>query len=87
MANTIPACFWALYHLLSQPEALQVVQQQVQDILNLSKVEFSSDRDVVISREQLDKLLYLGRLIRCPARTQTVLCEPPDLTCVHRGRH
>uniref|UniRef100_A0A3Q3XJH8 Uncharacterized protein n=1 Tax=Mola mola TaxID=94237 RepID=A0A3Q3XJH8_MOLML len=63
VANTIPTCFWALYHLLSQPEALQAVQQEVHDILNLSKVEFSSDRDVVLSREQLDKLLYLGTAI------------------------
>lgn len=60
MGNTIPACFWSMYYLVSHPEALEVVRQEIHDVLTLSGVEFSGDRDVVLSREQLDKLLHLG---------------------------
>lgn len=60
MANTIPACFWATYHLVSQPEALRAVRQQIHEVLSLSGVKVSGDKDVALSREQLDKLSYLG---------------------------
>lgn len=60
VANTIPASFWALYHLVSHPEALQVVRQQIHDVLELSGVQFNTDRDVTLSKDQLDQLLYLG---------------------------
>lgn len=67
VANTIPASFWTMYHLVSHPEALQVVRQEIHDVLNLSGVEFSNDKDVTLSREQLDKLLYLGTSVHsCP---------------------
>uniref|UniRef100_A0A3Q3J6P2 Cytochrome P450, family 7, subfamily B, polypeptide 1 n=1 Tax=Monopterus albus TaxID=43700 RepID=A0A3Q3J6P2_MONAL len=59
VGNTAPAAFWAMYHLVSHPEALKLVRQEVHDVLRLGQVEFSSDRDVTLSREQLDKLLYL----------------------------
>lgn len=60
MANTIPACFWTLYHLLTHPAALRLVRQEILDVLELAGIQFSSDRDVTLSREQLDQLLYLG---------------------------
>lgn len=63
VANTIPACFWSMYNLVSHPDALQVVRQQILDILNLSGVEFSTDKDVTLSKEFLDKLLYLGQAL------------------------
>ncbi|XP_038575110.1 cytochrome P450 7B1 isoform X2 [Micropterus salmoides] len=63
VGNTVPATFWAMYYLVSHPEALQVVRQEIHDVLRLSGVEFSRDRDVTLSREQLDKLLYLESAI------------------------
>lgn len=63
VANTIPACFWSMYNLVSHPDALQVVRQQILDILNLSGVEFSTDKDVTLSKDLLDKLLYLGQAL------------------------
>lgn len=60
VGNTAPATFWAMYYLVSHPDALQVVRQELHDVLTLSGVDFSSDRDVTLSREQLEKLLYLG---------------------------
>lgn len=60
VANTIPACFWSMYNLVSHPDALQVVRQQICDVLSLSGVEFSADKDVTLSKDLLDKLLYLG---------------------------
>lgn len=65
VANTIPACFWSMYNLVSHPDALQVVRQQIVDVLNLSGVEFSSDKDVSLSKDLLDKLLYLGEPLDC----------------------
>lgn len=61
VANTIPACFWSLYNLVSHPDALQVVRQQIVDELKLRGDEFSPDTDVTLSRDLLDKLLYLGK--------------------------
>ncbi|XP_051250362.1 cytochrome P450 7B1 [Dicentrarchus labrax] len=63
VGNTIPASFWAMYYLVSHPEALEVVRQEVLDVLNLSGVEFNRDKDVTLSREQLEKLLYLESTI------------------------
>lgn len=60
VANTIPACFWSMYNLVSHPDALQVVRQQIVDVLSLSGVEFGADKDVTLSKDLLDKLLYLG---------------------------
>eukprot|EP00066_Takifugu_rubripes_P026144 XP_011615410.1 PREDICTED: LOW QUALITY PROTEIN: 25-hydroxycholesterol 7-alpha-hydroxylase-like [Takifugu rubripes] len=59
VANTIPACFWSMYNLVSHPDSLQVVRQQILDELKLSGVQFSTDTDVTLSRDLLDKLLYL----------------------------
>ncbi|XP_041804861.1 cytochrome P450 7B1 isoform X1 [Chelmon rostratus] len=63
VANTVPATFWAMYYLVSHPEALEVVRQEIHDILNLSGIEFSTDKEVMLSRQQLDKLLYLESTI------------------------
>lgn len=60
VANTVPACFWATYNLVSQPEALRAVRRQIHEVLSPSGVEASGVKDVTLSREQLDKLTYLG---------------------------
>ncbi|KAM3604283.1 uncharacterized protein V6R79_008909 [Siganus canaliculatus] len=63
VGNTIPATFWALYHLVSHPEALEVVQQEILNLLKTSGIEFSRDKDVRLHRDQLDQLLYLESAI------------------------
>nr|XP_046263244.1 cytochrome P450 7B1 [Scatophagus argus] len=63
VANTVPACFWAMYYLVSHPVALEVIRQEILDMLNVSGVEFSRDKDVKLGREQLDKLIYLESAI------------------------
>ncbi|XP_071346402.1 cytochrome P450 7B1 [Trachinotus anak] len=63
VGNTVPATFWAMYYLVSHPEALEVVRQEIHDVLRHSGVEFSSDRDVTLSKEQLEKLLSLESAI------------------------
>lgn len=60
VGNTLPATFWATYYLVSHPEALQAVRQEILDVLRDDGVEFSTDNDVNLSKEQLDKLIYLG---------------------------
>uniref|UniRef100_A0A672I302 Cytochrome P450, family 7, subfamily B, polypeptide 1 n=1 Tax=Salarias fasciatus TaxID=181472 RepID=A0A672I302_SALFA len=64
LGNTVPATFWAMYYLVSHPEALQVVRQEIQEVLSLSGVEFSSDTNVKLHREQLDKLRCLESAIK-----------------------
>lgn len=59
-ANTIPACFWSLYNLVSHPDALQEVRQQILHVLKVNGIEFNPDRDVTLGRDLLDQLLYLG---------------------------
>uniref|UniRef100_A0A8C2ZSR6 Cytochrome P450, family 7, subfamily B, polypeptide 1 n=1 Tax=Cyclopterus lumpus TaxID=8103 RepID=A0A8C2ZSR6_CYCLU len=63
VGNTVPATFWALYYLLSHPEDLQVVRQELQFVLRLSRVQFSRDRDVRLDRDQLEQLVYLESAI------------------------
>lgn len=62
VGNTLPATFWATYDLVAHPEALQVVRQEILDVLRASGVEFSPDRDLLLSRDQLDQLVFLGML-------------------------
>lgn len=98
VANTVPASFWALYHLVSHPAALQVVRQEILDVLKLSGVQFGGDRDVMLSREQLDRLLYLGRyghpspghvqaligrLMRPSVHREQHQREPASVLCLH----
>ncbi|KAM9321798.1 cytochrome P450 7B1 [Pholidichthys leucotaenia] len=64
VGNTVPATFWTTYYLVSHPEALDVVRQELENVLRESGVEFSTDRDVVLSRELLEKLLYMESAIK-----------------------
>ncbi|XP_022066936.1 cytochrome P450 7B1 isoform X2 [Acanthochromis polyacanthus] len=64
VGNTVPATFWALYHLVSHPAALQAVRQEIQDVLQQDGVGWNRDGDVTLSRQQLERLLYLESAIR-----------------------
>ncbi|MEQ2200991.1 hypothetical protein XENOCAPTIV_005900, partial [Xenoophorus captivus] len=59
VGNTVPATFWATYFLVSQPEALKMVRQEIVEVLRDSGIKFSTDKDVMLSKEQLDKLIFL----------------------------
>ncbi|KAJ4919624.1 hypothetical protein JOQ06_023021, partial [Pogonophryne albipinna] len=59
VGNTVPVCFWVLYFLLRDPEALQAVQQEVLEVLRLSGGKFSPEEDLTLSREQLDSMVLL----------------------------
>ncbi|XP_007542733.1 25-hydroxycholesterol 7-alpha-hydroxylase [Poecilia formosa] len=63
VGNTLPATFWAAYFLVSQVEALKVVRQEIVDVLRDSGVDFSTSSDVMLSKEQLDKLIFLESAI------------------------
>lgn len=45
---------------MSHPEALQFVRRELEDVLRLSGVEFSRDKDVTLTPAHLEKLLYMG---------------------------
>ncbi|XP_068604782.1 cytochrome P450 7B1 [Brachionichthys hirsutus] len=64
VANTVPASFWALYHLVSHPEALEVVRQEIHDVLNLSGSPLATETEMKLGREQLDQLLYMESSIK-----------------------
>ncbi|XP_054482369.1 cytochrome P450 7B1 isoform X2 [Anoplopoma fimbria] len=63
VGNTVPATFWAMYYLVSHPEALQAVHEEVQSVLGLSGVQLSREQDVRLGREQLDKMVFLESAI------------------------
>ncbi|XP_061776620.1 cytochrome P450 7B1 [Nerophis ophidion] len=64
VGNTVPAAFWAAYYLLSHPVALEAVHREIHDVLKQSGMEFGGDAEVTLSRELLDKLLYLESAIK-----------------------
>ncbi|XP_063317306.1 cytochrome P450 7B1 isoform X2 [Pelmatolapia mariae] len=63
LGNTVPATFWAMYYLVSHPEALQFVRQELEDVLRLSGVEFSRDKDATLTPAHLEKLVYMESAI------------------------
>ncbi|XP_062413637.1 cytochrome P450 7B1 [Pungitius pungitius] len=62
VGNTIPATFWAMYHLASHPEALREARREIQSVLEL-RGGVSGSQDVRLHREQLEKLVYLESAI------------------------
>ncbi|XP_070974300.1 cytochrome P450 7B1-like isoform X1 [Oncorhynchus clarkii lewisi] len=59
VGNTVPATFWAMYYLLTHPEALAVVREEIHGVLQVSGIETHHNRDLTFTREQLDSLLNL----------------------------
>ena len=62
VGNTIPATFWAMYYLVTHQEALAAVFKEIQNVLNLSGIEELKNRDITFTKDQLDGLLYLGKI-------------------------
>ncbi|XP_008106726.2 cytochrome P450 7B1 [Anolis carolinensis] len=63
VGNTIPATFWALYYLLRHPEALSVVRDEIDHLLQSTGQERGPGFDIHVTREQLDNLVYLESAI------------------------
>ncbi|XP_066482462.1 cytochrome P450 7B1 [Tiliqua scincoides] len=63
VGNTIPATFWATYHLLRHPEALAVVRDEIDHLLQSTGQERRPGYSIRLTREQLDNLVYLESAI------------------------
>lgn len=63
MGNTLPATFWAVYYLVRNPEALAVVRDEVDHVLQSAHQEIDLGCNIILTREQLDSLVYLGSAI------------------------
>ncbi|XP_077208410.1 cytochrome P450 7B1 [Paroedura picta] len=59
VGNTIPATFWAVYYLLRHPEALAVVRDEIDHLLQSTGQERGPGCNIRLTREQLDNLVYL----------------------------
>ncbi|KAL0966024.1 hypothetical protein UPYG_G00289670 [Umbra pygmaea] len=59
VGNTVPATFWALYYLVTHPEALLVVREEINSVLQLAGIEADTRTNISFTREQLDRLIYL----------------------------
>lgn len=66
-----------MYYLVGHPEALEIVRQEILEVLKLSGVEHSSDKDVKLSREQLEKLLHLGMSVFSETSMQILTASTP----------
>ncbi|XP_060099685.1 cytochrome P450 7B1 [Heteronotia binoei] len=59
VGNTIPATFWAVYYLLLHPEALAMVRDEIDHLLQSTGQERGPGCNIRLTREQLDNLVYL----------------------------
>ncbi|XP_053186526.1 cytochrome P450 7B1 [Scomber japonicus] len=91
VGNTVPATFWAMYYLVSHPEALKVVRQEIHEVLQLSGVEFSTDRDVTLSIDQLEKLFYMkssiSESLRLSSASMNIRVAQEDFSLRLQGEH
>ncbi|XP_053083367.1 zinc transporter ZIP6 isoform X3 [Pangasianodon hypophthalmus] len=97
VGNTISACFWCLYHLLSSPQAFSVVREEIMGLFGEKEPESILSRDIV-TREQLEKLIYLESAINESLRLSSIsmnirvvqedFClrlNPHSSVCVRKG--
>ncbi|CAL8347670.1 unnamed protein product [Merluccius merluccius] len=63
VGNTVPATFWALYYLINQQEALQAVRQELHHVLQLPGSQDPREPEVMISKGQLDQLVFMESAI------------------------
>uniref|UniRef100_A0A8C8STE7 Cytochrome P450 family 7 subfamily B member 1 n=1 Tax=Pelusios castaneus TaxID=367368 RepID=A0A8C8STE7_9SAUR len=59
VGNTIPATFWVLYYLLQHPEALAVLRDEIDHLLQSTGQKKGPGHNIHVTREQLDNLVYL----------------------------
>ncbi|XP_029779722.1 25-hydroxycholesterol 7-alpha-hydroxylase isoform X2 [Suricata suricatta] len=63
VTNTIPTMFWAMYYLLQHPEAMAVLRDEIDHLLQSTGQEKGSGFTIHLTREQLDSLVYLESTI------------------------
>uniref|UniRef100_A0A4W4FPL2 Cytochrome P450, family 7, subfamily B, polypeptide 1 n=1 Tax=Electrophorus electricus TaxID=8005 RepID=A0A4W4FPL2_ELEEL len=64
VGNTIPASFWCLYHLLSNPQALASVREEIIGVIGEEEAEAICRHDMLLTREQLDRMIYLESAVK-----------------------
>ncbi|XP_062843928.1 cytochrome P450 7B1 [Trichomycterus rosablanca] len=72
VGNTIPACFWCIYHLLSNPQAFTAVWNEIIDVIGEKWEESTVCHDVTLTREQLEKMVYLESAVNESLRLASV---------------
>ncbi|XP_046498120.1 cytochrome P450 7B1 isoform X1 [Equus quagga] len=63
VTNTIPTMFWAMYYLLRHPEAMAVLRDEIDHLLQSTGQKKGSGFSIHLTREQLDSLVYLESTI------------------------
>ncbi|XP_043833451.1 cytochrome P450 7B1 [Dromiciops gliroides] len=72
VANTIPATFWTVYYLLQHPEAVAVLRDEIDHLLQSTGQKKEPDFTIQFTREQLDSLVYLESIIKEALRMSSV---------------
>ncbi|XP_074057134.1 cytochrome P450 7B1 [Macrotis lagotis] len=75
VANTIPATFWTLYHLLQHPEAVAMLRDEIEHLLQSTGQKKELDFNIQFTREQLDSLVYLESIINEALRMCSFSCN------------
>ncbi|TRY66309.1 hypothetical protein DNTS_024308 [Danionella cerebrum] len=72
VGNTIPAAFWCLYHLMSCPEALAAVREEIMNVIGEKNMRSILQEDIVITRQQLEQMVYLESSVNESLRLSSV---------------
>ncbi|XP_068956124.1 cytochrome P450 7B1 [Petaurus breviceps papuanus] len=72
VANTIPATFWTVYYLLQHPEAVAVLRDEIDHLLQSTGQKKEPDFNILFTREQLDSLVYLESAINETLRMTSI---------------
>ncbi|KAM9439553.1 cytochrome P450 7A1 isoform 2-T5 [Clarias gariepinus] len=89
VGNTIPACFWCLYHLLSSPQAFSVVQEEIMGMFGEMDPESILTYDK-LTPEHFEKLIYLESAINESLRLSSVsmnIRAVQENFCLHLNPH
>ncbi|XP_042779770.1 cytochrome P450 7B1 [Panthera leo] len=97
VTNTIPTMFWAMYYLLQHPEAMAVLRDEIDHLLQSTGQKKGSGFPIHLTREQLDSLVYLestilevlrlcsfSSIFRFVQEDLTIHAEPQDY-CLRKG--
>nr|XP_060631343.1 cytochrome P450 7A1 [Anolis sagrei ordinatus] len=84
-ANTIPATFWTVFHLLRNPKALEAATEEVKRTLQNVSGNIGSNRNPIpLNRKQLDDMPVLDSIIkeaiRLSSASMTVRVAKEDFT-------
>ncbi|KAJ8797056.1 hypothetical protein J1605_001866 [Eschrichtius robustus] len=63
VSNTVPTMFWTMYYLLRHPEAMAVLRDEIDHLLQSTGQKKGPGFSIHLTREQLDSLVYLESTI------------------------